>query len=126
MSLRTFFALLSRDAHVARRNLAIVLAQNLLQPLMFVFVFGKVMVSSGFMPERYQALLLPGIIAVCMMISGIQGVALGLLMRTDEIDGGAAQCRQRQQHGQEYQSTACLESNIHRINRPGATARRSS
>lgn len=79
MNVRTFFALLSRDAHVARRNMAIVLAQNLLQPLMFVFVFGKVMVSSGFMPERYQALLLPGIIAVCMMISGIQGVALQLV-----------------------------------------------
>lgn len=76
---RTFLALLARDAHVARRRLALLLLQNLLQPLMFVFVFGKVMVSSGFMPVEYQSLLLPGIIAVSMMISGIQGVALQLI-----------------------------------------------
>jgi hypothetical protein len=38
---KTFFALLSRDGHVARRNLLPMLLQNLLQPLLFTFVFGR-------------------------------------------------------------------------------------
>jgi len=37
--------------HVARRNLLPTLLQNLLQPLLFTFVFGKVMTSSGIMPR---------------------------------------------------------------------------
>jgi len=35
---KTFFALLSRDGHVARRNLIFTLVQNLLQPLLLTFV----------------------------------------------------------------------------------------
>jgi len=46
---KTFFALLSRDGHVARRNLLPMLLQNLLQPLLFVFVFGRIMTTSGIM-----------------------------------------------------------------------------
>src|SRR6185436_6853781 len=61
---KTFFALLSRDAHVARRNLVPMLMQNLLQPLLFTFIFGRVMTSSGMMPEAYKGILLPGIIAI--------------------------------------------------------------
>jgi len=76
---RTFLALLSRDAHVARRNLFVLLVQNLVQPMMFVFIFGRVMVESGFLPVDYQALLLPGIVAVSMVISGVQAVALPLI-----------------------------------------------
>lgn len=79
MNAKTFFALLARDAHVARRNFAQLLAQNLIQPMMFVFIFGRVMTQSGFMPEEYKSLLLPGIIAVSMMISGVQAVALPLI-----------------------------------------------
>jgi len=61
MNWKTFFALLGRDAHVARRNIIPVLLQTFLQPLMFVFIFGRVMVSSGYMPAAYKSLLLPGI-----------------------------------------------------------------
>jgi len=57
MNWKTFFALLGRDAHVARRNIIPVLLQTFLQPLMFVFIFGRVMVSSGYMPAAYKSLL---------------------------------------------------------------------
>jgi ABC-2 type transport system permease protein len=76
---RTFFALLSRDGHVARRNLLPMLAQNLLQPLLFTFVFGRVMTTSGMMPAAYKSLLLPGIMAISMILAGIQAVAMPLI-----------------------------------------------
>ena len=47
MNWKTFYAMLQRDGHVARRNLLPMLAQNLLQPLLFTFVFGRVMTTSG-------------------------------------------------------------------------------
>ena len=56
-----FLALLGRDAHVARRNVVPLILQTFLQPMMFVFIFGRVMVSSGYMPPAYKSLLLPGI-----------------------------------------------------------------
>jgi len=56
MNWKTFWALLARDAHVARRNLVPTLLQTFLQPMMFVFIFGRVMVSSGFMASSYKSL----------------------------------------------------------------------
>jgi len=44
---KTFGAMLARDAHVARRNAIQLFMQTFLQPLLFVFIFGKVMVGSG-------------------------------------------------------------------------------
>ncbi len=79
MNWKTFFAMLARDAHVARRNLLPTLLQVLLQPLLFVFVFGKVMTRSGFMPDAYKALLLPGVMAISMVMSGMWGVAMPLM-----------------------------------------------
>ena len=43
MNAKTFLALFARDVHVARRNAITTLIQTLLQPLMFVFVFGQVL-----------------------------------------------------------------------------------
>jgi len=76
---KTFFAMLARDAHVARRNAIQLLMQTFLQPLLFVFIFGKVMVGSGYMPEAYKSLLLPGIIAISMVFTGIWAVAMPLI-----------------------------------------------
>jgi ABC-2 type transport system permease protein len=56
MNWKTFLALLGRDAHVARRNVVPLLLQTFLQPMMFVFIFGRVMVSSGYMPAAYKSL----------------------------------------------------------------------
>jgi len=76
---KTFFALLARDGHVARRNLLPMLLQNLLQPLLLVFVFGRVLTSSGMMPAAYKSMLLPGVMAISMVLSGIQAVAMPLI-----------------------------------------------
>jgi ABC-2 type transport system permease protein len=76
---KTFFALLARDAHVARRSAIQLLFQTFLQPLLFVFIFGRVMVGSGYMPEVYKSLLLPGIIAITMVFTGIWAVCMPLI-----------------------------------------------
>ena len=79
MNWKTFYALLSRDGHVARRNLLPMLLQNLLQPLLFTFVFGRVLTSSGMMPEAYKNMLLPGVMAISMVMAGVQAVAMPLI-----------------------------------------------
>ncbi len=79
MNLRTFLAMLARDAHVARRNFLTILVQTLLQPMFFVFIFGRVMTTSGLMANQYKMLLLPGIIAISMFMSGIMAVAMPLV-----------------------------------------------
>jgi ABC-2 type transport system permease protein len=76
---KAFGAMLARDAHVARRNAVQLFFQTFLQPLLFVFVFGRVMVGSGYMPEAYKSLLLPGIIAITMVFTGIWAVAMPLI-----------------------------------------------
>jgi ABC-2 type transport system permease protein len=76
---KTFLALLGRDAHVARRNFIPLLLQTFLQPMMFVFIFGRVMVSSGYMPAAYKSLLLPGIMAISMVFTGVWAVAMPLI-----------------------------------------------
>ncbi len=79
MNWKTFFAMLSRDAHVARRNAIQLFLQTFLQPLLFVFIFGRVMVGSGYMPATYKSLLLPGIIAISMTFTGLWAVAMPLI-----------------------------------------------
>ena len=89
MNWKTFLALLSRDAHVARRNFVPLLLQTFLQPMMFVFIFGRVMVSSGYMPATYKSLLLPGIMAISMIFTGVWAVAMPLIAEfqfTHEIE----------------------------------------
>jgi len=76
---KTFYALLSRDGHVARRNLLPMLLQNLLQPLLLTFVFGRVLTSSGMMRPEYKSVLLPGVMAISMVLSGVQAVAMPLI-----------------------------------------------
>jgi len=79
MNWKTFMALLARDAHVARRNFVPLVLQTFLQPMMFVFIFGRVMVSSGYMTTAYKSLLLPGIMALSMIFTGVWAVAMPLI-----------------------------------------------
>lgn len=79
MNWKTFYALLSRDGHVARRNLLPMLLQNLLQPLLLTFVFGRVLTTSGMMHADYKNILLPGVMAISMVLSGVQAVAMPLI-----------------------------------------------
>jgi ABC-2 type transport system permease protein len=76
---KAFGAMLARDAHVARRNIIQTMFQTFLQPLLFVFVFGRVMVGSGYMPVAYKSILLPGIIAISMVFTGIWAVCMPLI-----------------------------------------------
>ncbi len=89
MNWKTFAAMLARDAQVARRSAVQLLFQTFLQPLLFVFIFGRVMVGSGYMPEAYKSLLLPGIMAITMVFTGIWAVAMPLVAEfqwTHEIE----------------------------------------
>ena len=89
MNWKTFFALLSRDGHVARRNLIPTLLQNLLQPLLLTFVFGRVLTAGGMMQTGYKNVLLPGIIGISMVMSGVWAVAMPLITEfqfTKEIE----------------------------------------
>ena len=79
MNWKTFYAMLQRDGHVARRNLLPMLLQNLLQPMLLTFVFGRVLTTSGMMQTGYKNILLPGIMAISMVLSGVQGVAMPLI-----------------------------------------------
>ncbi len=79
MNWKTFFAMLSRDGHVARRNLIPTLLQNLLQPLLLTFVFGRVLTSSGMMQAGFKNVLLPGVMAISMILSGVQAVAMPVI-----------------------------------------------
>ena len=89
MNWKTFVGLLWRDARVARRNFIPLLLQTFLQPMLFVFIFGRVMVSSGYMPPAYKSLLLPGIMAISMVFTGVWAVAMPLIAEfqfTHEIE----------------------------------------
>ena len=89
MNWKTFYALLSRDGHVARRNLVFTLLQNLLQPMLLTFVFGRILTTSGMMNQAYKNVLLPGIIATSMVMSGVWAVAMPLISEfqfTKEIE----------------------------------------
>ena len=79
MNWRTFFALLRRDALIARRNVMLTLAQNLLQPLLLTFVFGRILTTSGMMQNEYKSVLLPGIISISMVMGGIWSVGMPLI-----------------------------------------------
>jgi ABC-2 type transport system permease protein len=85
---KTFFAMLARDAHVARRNAPALFAQILLQPLLFTFIFGQVLVRSSMMPASYKSMLMPGVMAVAMMMTGVTAVSMPIIMEllTKEIE----------------------------------------
>jgi ABC-2 type transport system permease protein len=75
-TLRAFFALFSRDLHVARRNFLTTVLQTMLQPLLIVFVFGRVMTASGMISSNIKGMLVPGIMAISMTMTGMMAVAM--------------------------------------------------
>jgi ABC-2 type transport system permease protein len=86
---RVFLALLSRDLRVARRELPFFLIRTTMQPLLFVIVFGYLLPKMGFTQPGYQAALLPGILALSLMLSSSQSVTLPMVTEfgwTKEIE----------------------------------------
>jgi ABC-2 type transport system permease protein len=86
---RAFLAILGRDLFVTGRELPVFLAQVVLQPFFFVFVFGRILTSLGFAEERYADVLLPGMIALTVFLTALQSTALPLVIEfsfTKEIE----------------------------------------
>ena len=77
---RVFLAILQRDLYVTFRELPTFIAQVLLQPFFFVFVFGKVLADLGQTRPGYAQLLLPGIVALTSVLTGLQGTAFPLVI----------------------------------------------
>jgi ABC-2 type transport system permease protein len=74
-----FLAFLRRDARVARREIVFSLVRTILQPVLFLIVFGFLLPKMGFVGKTYQAALVPGILAISMTMSSIQSVALPMV-----------------------------------------------
>lgn len=75
-----FLAILRRDLVVTGREFIAFLVQVLLQPLFFLFIFGKVLPSIGFAQQGFAAVLLPGIVALTVVTTALQGVTLPLVL----------------------------------------------
>jgi len=96
---RAFQGLLLRDLHVLRREIFPLTIRIIMQPLLFLFVFTYIMphMSAGANPTAalansgggFGTVILPGLMAVAIMFSGIAAVALPLSQEfgiTREID----------------------------------------
>jgi ABC-2 type transport system permease protein len=77
-TLTAFLAIVGRDVQVMRREIVTVLAQTLIQPLFFLFVFGKVLPTIGAANAGFSVLFLPGIVALTVFLTAFQGTAVEL------------------------------------------------
>jgi ABC-2 type transport system permease protein len=78
-SLRAFWAVLSRDIFVTGKELPAFLAQVLIQPFFFLFVFVVVLSAGGFVSANYGQIMLPGLLAMNAFFAALQGVAFPLV-----------------------------------------------
>jgi ABC-2 type transport system permease protein len=79
MKARVFASLLLRDAVVARREITGIIIRTMLQPLLFVTVFGVLLPRMGMIPRGYNTTMLPGIAALCLTMAAIWSVAMPLI-----------------------------------------------
>lgn len=75
-----FWAILQRDVVVTGRDFIPFLLQTLLQPLFFLFIFGRVLPSIGLARAGFGSVLLPGIVALTVVTAALQGVTLPLVL----------------------------------------------
>jgi ABC-2 type transport system permease protein len=80
LAMNAFVAILHRDLVVTGREFIPFLLQALMQPLFFLFIFGKVLPGIGLAASGFAALMLPGIVALTGMIAAMQGVTLPLVL----------------------------------------------
>lgn len=88
-ALRAFLAICWRDIFVTGRQFPVFLAQVLLQPVFFLFIFGRVLTQLGFTSSLYATALLPGMVALTAFVTAIQSTALPLVLEfsfTKEIE----------------------------------------
>ncbi len=80
LAIVAFFAIMRRDFVVTGREFVPFLLQALMQPLFFLFIFGKVLPGIGLAAGNFGALMLPGIVALTGLLAAIQGVTLPLVL----------------------------------------------
>ena len=88
-TLSALLAIVSRDLLVMRREAIVFLLQTLMQPLFLLFVIGKVFSTIGAANAGFSTLLLPGVVALTVFLTSLQGPAVDLardLAVTREID----------------------------------------
>jgi len=73
-----FWALLARDLHVARRHAVPLLLGTLTQPILVVLVFGNLLPRMGLVADQFRTVMIPGLMAIAMMMAGVQGVLMPL------------------------------------------------
>jgi ABC-2 type transport system permease protein len=87
---RAFVALCERDLWVTVRHEPVgFLAQALLQPLFLLFVFGRVLPEIGQARGAYGTQLMPGVLALTVVLTSLQNTALPLVIEfsfTKEIE----------------------------------------
>lgn len=90
---RSSWGLLLRDVGVLRHNVGEFLLRTLLQPVLFIFVFAylfpRIGQQIGGGSERFADVLIPGLIAVTAVFSGVSTVSLPLAIEfgaTREIE----------------------------------------
>ena len=87
---RAFFALCERDLWVTVRHEPVgFLAQALLQPIFFLFIFGRVLPEIGAAGRSYGTQLMPGVLALTLVLTALQNTALPLVIEfsfTKEIE----------------------------------------
>ncbi|MFL5913198.1 MAG: ABC transporter permease [Gaiellaceae bacterium] len=87
---RAFLALCQRDLWVTLRYEPLVfLAQALLQPTFYLFVFGRVLPEIGATGPGYVTQLMPGVMALTLVIASLQNAALPLVIElwvTKEVE----------------------------------------
>jgi ABC-2 type transport system permease protein len=77
--LTAFLALLRRDLLVARRNAGPLLVATLTQPILVILVFGNLLPRMNLVASDFGTVMLPGLMAITMMMAGVQGVLMPLV-----------------------------------------------
>ncbi len=80
-----FWGLLLRDVAVLDRRLHVFLVRTIVQPVLLVFVFANVFpeisqgVGGGMGQSSFSTILVPGVVALAVVINGVQAVAVFLV-----------------------------------------------
>ena len=80
LALSAFSAMLQRDLVVTGREFVPFLLQALMQPLFFLFIFGKVLPGMGLAAGMFVAMMLPGIVGLTILVAAMQGMTLPLVL----------------------------------------------
>jgi ABC-2 type transport system permease protein len=74
-----FLALLRRDLQVASRQAPFLLVSTLTQPVLVILVFGNILPRLGLVSAHFGTVMVPGLMAISILMSGVQGVLLPLV-----------------------------------------------